>query len=412
MVIDVLNKMNTLHLNEFEKKEQLLAKMKARFSTYGYRHMQTPAFEQYDLYQATTGTIDTDEMIKVIDPNGKVLVLRPDVTIPITRMVAAGNQLNPDEERLFYISTVFRNLAMQPNKREHTQAGIENFEPKTAALDAEVIALAIHTLQDIGFTDFKLEIGHAGFFKELLSDIHISKQETDQLKTIIQAKDFSGIKDFLKKLPIDTKGKYALEQIPLLYGIPEDVIDRAKTASLNSQMDKKLQDLTKIIEVLKLYGAEKFISLDLGLINHMNYYSDIIFQGFVENFGKPVLMGGRYDQLAEQFNRAMPAIGFACDIDSIFTVLEQRSLILDDKSHIDILIYYTTSKQKEALSTASTLRNQGFRVLISSIDSIRDFPSSTSVIYYEENQNLVSNQHFKHSFSTTKKLLELLGGGL
>ncbi|WP_106494992.1 ATP phosphoribosyltransferase regulatory subunit [Lentibacillus sp. Marseille-P4043] len=412
MVIDVLNKMNTLRLNEFEKKEQLLAKIKARFSTYGYRHVQTSAFEQYDLYQTTTGTIDTDEMIKVIDPNGKVLVLRPDVTIPITRMVATGNQLNPSEERLYYISTVFRNLAMQPNKREHTQAGIENFEPKSAALDAEVIALAIHTLQDLGFTDFKLEIGHAGFFKELLSEIHISKQETDQLKAIIQAKDFSGMKDFLKKLSIDTKDKYALKQIPLLYGNPEDVIERAKSVSLNSQMDRKLQDLTKIIDVLKLYEVERFISLDLGLINHMNYYSDIIFQGFVENFGKPVLMGGRYDHLAEQFSKVMPAIGFACDVDSIFSVLEQQSLISGEESHIDVLIYYTTSKQKEALSTASTLRNQGFRVLISPIDSVRDFPSSSSIVYYEENQNLVNNQHSMQSFSTTKKLLELLGGGL
>lgn len=409
MLQDVLNNIQTLHLDDYQKKEQLLAKIKERFATYGYRQIQTSTFEQYDLYQSITGTINKEEMIKVIDPTGKVLVLRPDVTIPITRMAAAGNQMTRQDERLFYISNVFRNASGEQEKREHTQAGIENFGPGTIGLDAEVIALAIHTLHDLGFENFKLEIGHAGFFKELIGEINISEQDTKQLQDIIQAKNVSGIEAFLEKLPIDTNSKRALKQIPLLYGKPEAVIKRAETVVLNNRMRQELQNLISLFEVLKLYNAERFISFDLGLINHMNYYSGIIFQGFVENFGKPVLMGGRYNQLAEKFNKAMPAIGFACDVDSIVEVMQQQSLLPDIASPIDLFVYYTNSKQQEALATAQELRMQGFRVLVDDTDSPHETISKAiRVIRYQKDENLVDYQ----PFSDMEELLQLLKEGV
>lgn len=399
---------NALRQDEYRKQEYVLDKMKQRFATYGYRQIQTPAFEAYDLYQSITGTIRTEEMIKVIAPSGEILVLRPDVTIPITRRVAAMEQLPEEDKRLFYMSNVFRTAGPNQKSNEQMQAGIENFETESAELDAEVIALAVHTLQDLGFDRFKLVIGHAGFFKELLSQISITDQEAEQLQAMIQAKNFSEIEPFLNRLSIDTQSKDALRQMPLLYGTPEKVIARAESIALNQQMRKTVQSMVDLLEVLTLYKVEPFISFDLGLINHMNYYSDIIFQGFVENFGKPVLMGGRYNHLAEQFNQPMPAIGFAFDIDSISDIMDQAALFPDLQPPFNIYMYYVKRKQQEALSTAQRLRNNGLQVRATKLESYGHHQTNATAIYYKETQNFICFPAKTMVFTKQSELLALL----
>ncbi|MEN1968450.1 ATP phosphoribosyltransferase regulatory subunit [Lentibacillus sp. N15] len=399
---------NTLRQDDYQKQEYVLEKMKKRFATYGYQQIQTPTFENYDLYQSITGTIHTEEMIKVIAPSGKVLVLRPDVTIPITRRLAAGTQLKPEEERFFYTSNVFRNDGLVQERNEQMQAGIENFGNGSAELDAEVITLAIHTLQDLGFDHFKLVIGHAGFFKELLDQTSLSDQETVQLQAMIQAKNFSEIEAFLDPLAIDAQSKHSLLQIPLLYGTPQTVIDRAASVALNAQMQEKVQSMLHLLEVLTVYGVEQFITFDLGLINHMDYYSDIIFQGFVENFGKPVLMGGRYNHLAEQFNRPMPAIGFAFDTDSIMDVMEQEALFPNKGSTIDIYIFYARQKLQEALTAAQMLRSHGLHVRTETAEHHQKPSADTTIIYYEETGNLVSSNGSVAAFTKQAELVDLL----
>ncbi|WP_099156543.1 ATP phosphoribosyltransferase regulatory subunit [Virgibacillus ndiopensis] len=404
---DVFESVNTISLKDYQKREHLLTKIKNRFSTYGYKQIQTPTFEQYDLYKTIAGTINSDEMIKVIDPSGKVLVLRPDVTIPITRIVATNKQIPSSEERFFYISHVFRNSIVQQDKKEHTQAGIENFGPSTPALDAEIIALAIQTVNDLGFNNFKLEIGHAGFFKELLKQINISEQETTQLKQMIQAKNFSEIKPFLEKLSINTDVRHSLQQIPFLYGNTEDVMKRAEAVILNERMNDTLHNLIEVNELLKIYKLDQFVSFDLGLINHMNYYSDIIFQGFVENFGKPVLMGGRYNHLAEQFNTKIPAIGFACDVDSIFSAMQQQALFPTIESLVDFHISYSPTTQRDALITAQELRERGCSVITHLGNSTSNSLASYNV-HYEENTISIRDQYNTRLFSNKDELLQEL----
>lgn len=401
----------TLRQNEYQKQEYVLGKMRERFATYGYRQIQTPLFEDYDLYQAITGTIHTGEMIKVIAPAGNVLVLRPDVTIPITRRAAVEDMESYTDKRFCYTSNVFRNIDYHQVLTEQTQAGIENFEPESTELDAEVLALAIHTLQELGFSHFKLVIGHAGFFKELLRNINLSEQETKQLQAMIQAKNVSGIETFLDELTIAKQSKHALLQVPLLYGEPKRVIDQASDVALNQPMQDKVGRMVHLLELLKLYGVESFVTFDLGLINHMDYYSDIIFQGFVEHFGKPVLMGGRYNHLAEQFSQPMPAIGFAFYMDAIFECLKQQSLFPAMKEPVDIHIFYTPLKQKEALTTAQLLRHDGMHVLTAAVQHAAEKPANTtntSVIDYQDQQNLLDYGNGPTPFIDRTELLKLL----
>ncbi|ASK61416.1 ATP phosphoribosyltransferase regulatory subunit [Virgibacillus phasianinus] len=404
MYQDIFDNTNDTSVVDFSKKSYLLKKIKKRFLTYGYRQIQTSTLEQYDLYQSITGTVHPDNMIKVIDSSGKILVLRPDVTIPITRMFAAINKQQLPVQQLFYISEVFRH-ASQENS-EQTQAGIENFGPSTVEQDAEVIALAIHTLHDLGFDSFKLEIGQASFFRELLELLNLSDNARVKLQSLIQAKNVSEIKRLLEQLRIQDDLSILIQQVPFLYGDFLGVIHSASKLALNKQMKNKLAELKRLYEVLQMYEVENYVSLDLGLINHMNYYSDIIFQGFVENVGKPVLMGGRYDQLAEQLNASLPAIGFAIDVDFLVDAMDQHALFPNVTNKMDIVLLTEQARLQEAIQSATMLRSQGYQVNVRTDEST--IPASTSLIRYENKQQTLECLNHTHSFSDQNELMRLL----
>src|SRR5699024_6502928 len=347
---------NVLEINALtcEKREEIIETFKTRFRTYGYQQIQTPVFEPYDLYSIVKGTIQRDDMIKVIGPTGKVLVLRPDATIPIARLIS--NHLQGDQEtlRYFYIMDVFRQTQKGTDHHERTQAGVEYFGNPSPAADAEILALAAHVLKDLKLDEFTLEIGHADFVQQLLIEVPFGEIKMEQLKQLIQAKNRTELEIFLSAYDVDPTVKSILLEIPQLYGKPDEVLQRAKRLSLNERMAEAINNLEAVCNLLDVLDLCEHIVIDLGLINHMDYYSDIIIQVFIKSFAKPVLMGGRYDRLTEQFSTTVPAIGFACEIDLIMEGLT----FVDEPSPIaDVAVYYDERNVKDALLLANELRN-------------------------------------------------------
>ena len=149
--------------------------------------------------------------------------------------------------------------------------------------------------------------------------------------------------------------------IPFLYGNPTEVSERAKKIALTDKMNEKLNYLTNVYEILKVYGLANNIVMDLGLINHMGYYSDVIFQGFVEKYGKPVLMGGRYNQLGNEFGANLPAIGFACEIESLVKACQTYEV--SSRIPIDVKVLYDMSCLEESITIANELRERNYSVL-------------------------------------------------
>lgn len=387
----------------FAKRNDIISTLYHRFLTYGYQQIRTSTFESYDLYSTVTGTIPQDEMIKVIDPSGKVLVLRPDVTIPITQEIAAKNTSLQNAKRYFYVLDVFRQSFGDNGSKERTQAGIEYFGEKSAAADAEVIALAIHALRDLGDYTFKIEIGHAGFFKHLASHLNLNDTDFERLRQYIQAKNMTEIVPFLQNLQLDKDIATAVRQIPILYGDPDHVLKQAKSIALNDDMLAELDHLHDVYQVLKGYGMENSVVFDLGLINHMNYYSDIIFQGFMENVSRPVLMGGRYDSLAEQFGASIPAIGFAYDIEGLLDATKTKQVITLPQP---IVINYEKNTENSALHLANELRQEHYEVIVEETEK----SAATPDFHIQINQQTKSFTHNGHmtEFKTSEELFTLL----
>ncbi|MDV6377990.1 ATP phosphoribosyltransferase regulatory subunit [Sporosarcina sp. GW1-11] len=390
--------------NEHEKHEKIIGTLSKRFTTYGYKRIKTSAFEQYDLYSNVRTSINQNEMVKVIDYTGEVLVLRPDVTIPLTQQLVQLNGNLPEEMRYYYVQEVFRQTFQENEPIGKTQAGVEYYCESSPQADAETIMLACHALRDVGFSDVKIEIGYAGFFTELIADLQLTKEQTAELKRLIQAKNIVGIGPFLNQLPIDPAVKEVLEQLPLLYGAPQVVFDRLQNLQVSESVQLAIDYLQKTYEIVELYGLKKHIVIDLGLINHMGYYSGIIFQGYVENFGKPVLMGGRYDSLSEEFGVKLPAIGFACEIDSLVKATAKKKL--KERYSIDVTVFYQESRMKYAIDIANELRERDYRVVSKPLRGQASAKDSEYTIQLLEQQNLLADVEETKEFEDFKQLLD------
>lgn len=393
-----------LTLTDYQLHNSLITTIKRRFHTYGYQELRTSTFQDYDLYSSVTGTVHKHDMIKTIDPSGDVLVLRPDVTIPIARKMAAEEK---HHHRLFYVEDVFRQPDDSSQHKEFTHAGVECFGENTPESDAEMVALAVHILQDLKFDQFKVEISHAGFFKELIDQLPLSSAESEKLQGLIQSKNLAEIGPFLNDLPVEDHIVEAVKMIPMLYGSPERVIEHAASITLNDNMQETLENLKQVYTVLKAYGVENSVVFDLGLINHMNYYSGVIFQGYVGGYSKPVLMGGRYNDLTEQFGRNMPAIGFGCIIDFLLDALKAAGQIPQTSHSVELAIYYDQSRLIDALTTANKLRNAGWQVITRHSELKRDIPAAFTVYCEKERSRLVSEQK-QVEFQYTDELENLL----
>lgn len=400
---------NIASIEEFQIRESVTNKLKHRFQTYGYKQIRTSTFENYDMYSTIIGTVNKDEMIKTVDSSGKVLVLRPDVTIPISRMIALDKKAIKNRLRYFYVLDIFRQSLDSNDKKENTQAGIEYFGEDTPEADAETLMLAIHTSMDLGLSNFKIEIGNAGFIKELLDEASLAPTEMEQLKMLIQSKNIAELESYLANLSLDGGLRSAILTIPLLYGNPGDVIEQAKTIVRNGNMQLKLENLIRVVNILKDYDVEKEVVFNLGLINHMNYYSDLIFQGFTEDVGKPILMGGRYDNLGKQFDHPIPAIGFAFDVDSLVQVLVQQAMLSASDSTVEFIILYEMERRRDALLATFKLREKGYQVIASPLKTSHlQQLSSGFAIHYKANQNMFISERKRKQFADFAELTQLI----
>lgn len=309
--------------SDFEQKEQIILKLKTIFREKGFKQVQTPIFEYYDLFAEIKDTIEKDRMIKLIDPNGKILVLRPDATIPIARMVAANYKLSSPVQKYSYCCSIFRMTDETQNvqSREITQAGVEWFGINGEETDAKIIALAIDSIKQCGAEEFTIDIGQANFYKALVEQIDLPNQEMSRIQKLIESKNFAQLDRAVRELPLPDEVKKALLSIPSLCGEPRRVIEMAKEIAINQEMQEEILQLQSVYEKLIASGYEQYLTMDLGLITHLNYYTSIVFQGYITGYGKPVIQGGRYDNLTSQFGLDMKATGFAVYVDDLIGAL-------------------------------------------------------------------------------------------
>lgn len=355
--------MNDIMPEECMRKREVENTLWTVFASFGYQEVEMPMFEYYDVYADAVGKVskglEQESMFKFFDDRGRILALRPEMTTSIARMAATKTEGVPLPLRFCYTGSVFRvERTYGARQREFTQSGIELIGVNTPQADAEIIAAAIEALLAVGMREFHMEIGQVAFFNGLTEQAGLDAYAVESLRERIDSKDKFGIKELTEKLDIDRNIKELMIELPFLFG-GDEIFDRADVEGLNQTSKDALENVRKIYTLLCGYGLEKFVSIDLGMLQSIDYYTGSIFKCYTHGIGFPICAGGRYDNLMQKFGRNMGAVGIAFGINHILTVLRGTSVLTDEDNISRTLVF--TEKGAEALSydLAYSLRVNG-----------------------------------------------------
>jgi ATP phosphoribosyltransferase regulatory subunit len=336
-------------------------KIRSLFSLSGYDEIETPVLEYFDVFTEGKASIEQEQMFKLSEMGGRILVLRPDITMPIARIAATKLKDKLLPLRLFYISNVFRYGEPQFGwQREVPQAGIELLGAEGPDADAEVIATAVQTLLDLGLTEFQIDIGQVEFFKGLLEEAGLTDEQSEKLRFLIDHKNILALEIFLDELNLSHDIKTIFLSLPNMYG-NGDMLESALGFSQNERCRAALVNIKQVYSVLKDYDLNRYISIDLGMVQSLNYYTGIIFRGITKEIGYPICGGGRYDKLVSEFGRNLPATGFALGIKRVLIALERQQR-LEQIPPVDVLFVMENTYLAECYRMIQSLRNQGLRV--------------------------------------------------
>ncbi|WP_394923055.1 ATP phosphoribosyltransferase regulatory subunit [uncultured Robinsoniella sp.] len=383
---------------ECEKKLTLQDKLHKVLKSYGYRDIETPTFEYFDVFGQDVGTIPSKDLYKFFDREGNTLVLRPDFTPSIARAAAKYFTEEDLSIRLCYMGNTFiNNSSYQGRLKETTQLGAEFIGDDSVDADAEIVTLVIETLRSAGLKDFQISIGHVEFFKSLMTEAGIDEETEEELRELISNKNMFGVEELLSEKNISEELKNVFATLPQLFGTV-DALERAKLLTSNPGALKAIARLEELYGILKYYGVEKYVSFDLGMISKYMYYTGIIFRGYTFGTGDAIVKGGRYDNMMGRFGKDAPSIGFVVVVDQLLTALSRQKIDVPAEQ-VNRLILYKKEQRKEAITLAKHLRIENNYVeLICQKESLdlEDYlifarrSRINEILYFEEKDRILS----------------------
>lgn len=336
-------------------RNKLINKVKDVFIKWGYDEVITPTVEYYNTFHYKTQILKEEEMYKFFDNKGRILVLRPDMTIPIARVVATKLKDYKIPIRLRYESNVFRvNESLSGKRNEYTDCGIELIGLDDSSSDLEVLITALEALRSVDIKEYKLEIGDINLFNSAINTLGIEENAKLKLAELIEKKNLKALEDFLEKLNIQDDKKVFLKRLPWLFG-GKEVLEECKTMIFNEGMSISLKYLEYLYNQLENLGFYDCITIDLGMVPRLNYYTGIIFRGYVQGVGNTVVSGGRYDNLIKEFGRDEKAIGFSINIDCLIPLVKSDYVSSEHK----FIINFNKDNETIAMSKALEIIKNG-----------------------------------------------------
>jgi len=331
---------------------------------WGYQEIIPPTFEYLDVLSAGLEPEVIEKCYKFADrTTGRILLLRPDVTAQIARIVAMGMVGPSVPLRLCYRTTVFRYEPEHAGReREIFQVGAELIGVDDVASDGEIIALMIECLKQLGLQKFKIALGHPGFFKALLARSGMSPDGQKRAEQAAARKDLPRLEEILTQERVPKRSAQAILEAPGLYG-QEEVLDRGRAlAGRDRELRAALERLTQVHRLLGAAGMHDLLLLDLGEFRGFDYYDGVVFDVFTDGVGYELGGGGRYNHLIGRFGRDLPSTGFALDVDRLFRAMER---VEDGLPHAraEFLISATARHADRVFQVAQMLRQKGCRVV-------------------------------------------------
>ena len=235
--------------------------------------------------------------------------------------------------------------------------GVERIGDESADADAELLAMTVECLLAAGLTEFQVSVGQVDYFKSLLQDANLDIEEEENLRSLISQKNYFGVEDLVRSQNIPESLEKAFLELPHLFGSSE-ILQKARSLTDNICAIKAVERLEEIYEILKIYGYEKYVSFDFGMLSKFQYYTGIIFQAYTYGTGEPMIKGGRYNGLMKHFGKPAASIGFALEVDNLLLALSSQKLISEKEEKPEV-IEYEPQNRTEAIKEAQKLRAEG-----------------------------------------------------
>ena len=347
---------------ELLEKEQVGKNLMTVLRRYGYKNIQTPTFEFFDVFSKDIGTIPSKDLYKFFDKEGNTLVLRPDFTPAIARCAAKYFMESDLPLRFCYEGNSFVNTSeLQGKLKETTQMGIELINDAGVEADAEALSLVIEGLKACGLKDFQISVGNSSYFKGICEAANLDEETQLEIKAHISSKNYFGTREFLKNKGLDKDIVAQFEAISKLYISEGDMNEMMQKAN-NEKSTKAIERLLAIKALLAKRGYDKYISFDLGMLSKHNYYTGIIFKAYTYGVGDAIVKGGRYDGLIGKFGKEAPSVGCVFLLDELHTALKRQNIDVKVDTEKNYLIVYDENSYEVALSKADEFRRNNINV--------------------------------------------------
>ena len=243
--------------------------------------------------------------------------------------------------------------------------GVERIGDDSPEADAELLAMTIESLLSSGLREFQVSLGQVDYFKSLLVEAGLEEEAEEHLRSLISEKNYFGVEELVSRQNLPPELSRAFQDLPHLFGGIE-ILKKAKSLTKNPSAAQAVKRLEHIYEIMKLYGYEKYISFDFGMVSKIQYYTGIIFQAYTYGSGEPLVKGGRYNELLKHFGTPAPSIGFVIVVDSLLTALSRQKIetFCEEAPYV---LTYTEETMEEAVVKAQRLRKEGRRVALRKI---------------------------------------------
>ena len=358
---NTLDGVKMLHHDEMRNYDRIQGKIISVIMNHGCKIIETPSFEDYDVYQHFFPQL-RQQMVKTIDTDGRVLVLRPDVTLPIVETAAREFPRSNQLLKFGYVSTVFREYyGRSTYGKDFLQGGIEILGDSSPECDGEVIVTAAEILKAVGVENIRIDIGTAAYTQALFDGLPLSEEQKATLKGYMAERNLVACKSYIASLPISSDARKALEALPVLFGPYAQTLSKARDYSINSGMLNALSRLERVYDYILYAGYADKVQLDFGFASRLGYYTDTVFKVYVDGALYDIIDGGRYDQLSSRFGVDRPACGFGMNINLLYEYMSDAGLLEDTEPSFQMAVSYTQGDQT-LVRDLMNCRDRGFRV--------------------------------------------------
>ena len=311
--------------------ELAIYQLRELYRKYGYTQYKVSRFEEYDLYARNKRFLVSENILTFTDTNGKLMALKPDVTLSIIKNITADDG---ETHKLYYNENVYRTSAESHGFKEIVQTGLECIGTIDTFAESEVVMLGIKSLESIS-GDYIMDISHMGIIEGLLDSTDMAETDRRDVLKFVECKNIAEIRRLCDRCCVDGQVCDNICALTEMYLPLSKALAELDGMVINERMRGAYEELCQVCDMLSQYGISDRLYFDFSVVNDCNYYDGIIFKGFINSIPDSVLSGGRYDRLLDRMGKKLQAIGFAVYLDRL-----ERFGAVETSYDTDVLLVY------------------------------------------------------------------------